>query len=82
MPSHPVDSFEEVLRLEEVDEIGAIATTLFVRERGGLVILDKVQDDWTVAARIGTAATEVTIGVKDYLVTTLGDGTIVVLEKK
>lgn len=82
MPSHPVDSFEEVLRLEEEDQIGAIATTLFVRDRTGLIIIDKDKDEWLVAARIGVRATEVTIGVKDYLVTTLGDGTIVVLEKK
>lgn len=78
----PAPSFDEVLRLEELDEIAAIATTLFVRDRGGLVILDKVQSVWTVAARVGKASTEVTIGAKDYLVTTLGDGTIVVLEKK
>ncbi len=74
--------FDEVVRLEEEDQIASIATTLFVRERAGLVILDKVASVWTVAARVGTAATEVTIGAKDYLVTTLGDGTIVVLEKK
>lgn len=79
----PPPNFDEVLRLDDDREVDAIATTLFVRERrGGLVVIDKVQEEWIVIARIGTRATEVTIGVKDYIVTTLEDGTIVVLEKK